>query len=184
MPGNVEVSSSWVYPDRDAWEKLLHLRPKPRPVMDKPPWWRTPWPLSGSDGGGSTGGAGVTQLNRIRNQLAWAEKCLLYAQSVLPDGEAKGKAYRLAEELRRTRLAFDTPAKAQGTALAADELVAVGRYDPVKYPRPFIEAAGRGVTAAGQVMSASACPSVAYWGRVLVRAGGYFRAMKPDLPGG
>jgi len=174
-------SGGWVYPDWDAWQKLLHLRPKPAPVMNKPPWWQDPWPLGRS----ARAAAGLTdgrRLELIRSELTWAQKCFYYAQSALPDSLAKAKAGRIAEIIGRARRAIDTAETARGMERAIDELAGVGQYDPEKYPRAFVEAAGRSISAAGHAMESARQASLGYWGRVFVRAGGYFRSMGHELP--
>ena len=184
MAAEGQAPSSWVYPDRDAWEKLLHLRPKPRPVMEKPAWWRGSWPAAWP--GKPTEGAQSNErkLEAVRRELAWAQKCFYYAESVLANSHARDKARRIADTLGRARRSLDTPDKADQMDYVAQELAGVGRYDPAKHPRAFVEASGRSLSAAGGAMATSRHESVGYWGRVLVRAGGFFRAMKQELPEG
>jgi len=184
MAKTTESAGSWLYPDRGAWEKLLHLRPKPRAVMDKPLWWRKPWPARWPGKPSAAAVSNDRKFEAVRNELAWAQKCFYYAEAVLPDSRAKEKARRIAEALGRLRMAIDGPGKAADVAGLADELSAVGRHDPAKSPRAFIEMAGQSLSAAGQILETSGFESVAYWGRVFARAGGFFRAMKRDLPGG
>ncbi|MCD6303965.1 MAG: hypothetical protein J7M21_03265 [Planctomycetes bacterium] len=175
------ATSSWVYPDREAWQELLKIRPKPRPVMERPSWWRRPWPATWP-GKPTAAALSIDRLyHAARSELAWARKCFRYAQAVLPQGPARRKARLLADALARTRSAMDRPAKASGLADLVHELAPVGRYDPRKYPHAFIEMAGRSVQGAGRLLASSPHPSVAYWGRVLVRAGGYFLATREGL---
>ena len=181
MPGSQRSSSPWIYPDREAWEALLRIRPKPRPVMDKPDWWRGQWP-AGRRGAAAGATSADRLLDRIRNELAWAAKCFFYAESIFPDSRVKEKVRLIANALERARTAVDTPAKAEDISAVADELAGVGRYDPVKHPRAFVETAGRSLSATGQAMEASTFEGLAYWGRSFVRAGGFLRAMKHDLP--
>ena len=183
MGQKAKMPSSWVYPDRDAWEKLLQIRPKPRPVLEKPAWWRTPWPPRRPGRAGEADLPNERKLDLLRNELGWARRCFRYAGSVLPPSRAKAKASRIADALARARKSFDRPEKTKDMDPVSDELVAVGRYDPARHARAFVEASGRSISAAGQVMAAAAFGDVAYWGRVLVRAGGFFRAMKHELPG-
>ena len=152
--------------------------------MEKPAWWHRPWPAASPGKPTDAALANDRKLDTIRKELAWARNCFYYAEDVLPNGEARAKAGRLAMELDRARSAFDTPEKAEGMDLLAHELARVARYDPAKHPRSFVETAGSSVSAAGQAMVGSSYESVAYWGRVLVRAGGFFRAMKYDLSSG
>lgn len=182
MPETSKSPSSWLYPDRQAWEKLLDIRPKPRPVMEKPAWWRGPWPARWPGRPTAAAISNERKLDSVRRELAWAQKCFYYAQSVLPDSKAKQKAGLIAEALGRARTAIDMPEKAEDIHPAVDELSGVGRYNPAKSPGSFVETAGRCISAVGQVMEASRFESVAYWGRVFARAGGFFRAMRHDLP--
>ena len=182
MPAKTKSPSSWLYPDRDAWDKLLDIRPKPRPVMEKPSWWRGAWPARWPGKPTAAALSNERKLETVRKELAWAQKCFYYAQSVLPDSQAERKAGRMAEVIGRARRAIDVPKKAEDIERAVDELAGVARYDPAKSPRAFVETAGRSVSAAGQIMETSRFESVAYWGRVFARAGGFFRAMKNDLP--
>ena len=109
---------------------------------------------------------------------------MFYAQSVLPGSQAQEKAGRIADALGRARLALDTAEKAANAEPAAANLAGIGAYDPAKYPQAFVEHAGLSLTAAGRAMEASRVEAVAYWGRVLARAGGFFRSMNHDLSPG
>jgi len=176
-----KIPSSWLYPDRDAWENLLKIRPKPRPVMDKPPWWRNSWPARWP---GKPAGAALSderKLDVLARELAWAQDCFRYAASALPDSHAKLKAKRIADALERTRMAIDTPEKAANVENAIDELVGVGHNDPANNPAAFVDSAGRSVAATGRIMQDSRFGSLAYWGRVLLRTGGSFRSMRHEL---
>ena len=157
-----KTPSSWLYPDRDAWEKLLKIRPKPRPVMDKPPWWRGAWPARWP---GKPAGAALSderKLDVLARELAWAQNCFRYAASALPDSPAKQKAGRIADALERTRTAVDTPKKAASVEQAVDELVGVGNHDPATRPAAFVDSAGRSVAATGRIMQDSRFESLAY----------------------
>lgn len=178
-----KTPSSWVYPDRDAWEELLNIRPRPRSVMDKPEWWHKPWPARWP---GKPAGAALSddrKLKALRRELAWAQRCFHYAEHVLPDSQTKEKAGRIADALGRARRAIDAPEKAADVAQAVDELAGVGRYDPSRNPRAFVDTAGRSISATGRALAASRFESVAYWGRVFGRAGGFFRSMRHQLLG-
>jgi len=176
--------SSWLYPDRDRWESLLSIRPKPQPVMEKPTWWSGRWP-AGAAARATDGSARPQQiLARVVRELSWAQKCFLHAQSVLPDCSAKNKAGRIGEALGRTRKAIDVPEKAEDIVRVIDELSGVGRYDPGKHPRRFVETAAASLAAAAAVLAACPFEAVAYWGRTLTRASRFFGAMKHELPGG
>jgi hypothetical protein len=162
MAENVQTPSSWVYPDRDAWEKLLRIRPRPRPVLDKPQWWRGRWPPRRPGRPTAAALANGRILETLRGELAWAQKCFYHAQSVLPNCQAQAKAGRLADALGRARRSLDAPQKAAGMDAVVDELIGVGRYDPAKYPRAFVDAAGRSISAAGRAMQTSRFETVAY----------------------
>jgi len=149
--------------------------------MDKPAWWRDSWPL-GRSGQSMSGMSDARKLEIVQGELAWAQKCFYYAQSVLPDSLAKDKAGRMAEIIGRARQVIATTEAAQAAAMAVDELSPIGRYDPERYPKAFVEAAGRSISAAGRAMEASTLATVAYWGRVFVRAGGFFCSMGQELP--
>lgn len=183
MAPEAKEPGNWIYPDREAWDKLMNLRPRPRAVMEKPPWWRGSWPAQWPGKPTAAALSNDRKLAIVRKQLIWAQNCFYHAQSVLPDGRAKQKAGRIADILGRARKAVDQPEKADVLDLAAVEFARVGKYDPAQCPRAFVETAGQSISAAGQIMETSRFGSVAYWGRVLVRAGGFFRAMKYDLPG-
>lgn len=184
MADEEKPASSWIYPDREAWEKLLRIRPRPRPVMEKPDWWRGRWPPARPGKPAPRMLAGDRILDKVRNELDWAQKCFYYAESILPESAAREKSRLIAGALGRARKTIDSHDKAKEIESAAHELAGVARYDPAKYPKAFVEAAGSSLTAMGKVMETSRFQSVAYWGRVFVRAGGYYRAMRHDLPGG
>ena len=181
MAAQSKAPSSWVYPDRDAWETLLSIHPKPRPVTEKPEWWRGPWP-SGNGFGENL--SSDQKLEVVKKEFAWARKCFYYAESVLPDSAAKEKAGRIARVLGRANQALDSREKATDVFAVVHELSRIGRYDPQRHPRAFVETAGGSVAAAGKVMEDSQVESMAYWGRALARAGRYFQTMKYDLFGG
>jgi hypothetical protein len=184
MVDNAGGPSGWLYPDRQAWESLLRIRPKPQPVLAKPSWWRGRWP-DGAAARTTNGSSEPRQvLDRVRRELAWARKCFCHAQSVLPDSSAKNKAARIGDTLARVRKAVDTPEKAEDVVRAIDELAAMGRHDPEKYPRSFVETAAASLGAAGAILAASRFGAIAYWGRVLSRSSGFFRSMGHELPGG
>ena len=140
MAPHVKSPSSWVYPDRDAWENLLHIRPKPRPVLEKPPWWRGPWSASRPGRPTEKADSAERKIELLRNELAWAQKCLSYAQSVLPQPKARAKAGRLADAIARACKSFDNTEKSAGMDRVVEELVGVGRHDPARKPQAFIQA--------------------------------------------
>lgn len=178
-----KTSGDWVYPDPDGWEKLMLTRPRRRAAMEKPDWWHTPWPPR-RIGQTKEALSPHRKFEALKHELAWAQRCLYYAQSVLPDSAAKHKVVLLAEALGRVNQAIDAVEKAQGIYGAADELRGISQYDPARYPRAFVENAGRSLVAAGKILGTSPLGAVAYWGRALVRAGGFVQCMKHDLPGG
>jgi hypothetical protein len=182
MTGDPTTSSSWVYPDWDSWRQLLNLRPKPMPVMDKPVWWTSHWPM-----GRQLGPAGSVQgqqmrAQAVRGEFAWAQRCMLYAQSVLPQSMAKDNSGKIADVLERVRLALDTTDKALAAEPAASDLAGIGSYDPARYHHAFVERAGLCLRSAGRALETCGCESVAHWGRTLARMGGFFGVMKQDLP--
>jgi hypothetical protein len=184
MTGTPTSSSSWVYPDWDSWRQLLNLRPKPLPVMEKPPWWTAHWPMGRQFGPANSVQGQQLRAQAVRGEFGWAQRCLLYAQSLLPDSMAKDNAGKIAEALERVRLALDTTDKALAAEGAAADLAGIGAYDPARYPHAFVERASQCLTAAGRSLEACGVETVAYWGRTLTRMGRFFGSMKQELPPG
>lgn len=184
MTGSPANPSSWVYPDWDSWQQLLNLRPKPMPVMDKPPWWPGRWPMGRPFGPASSTQGKELGAQAVRGEFAWARRCLLYARSVLPESLAKDNAGRIADALDRLRLALDTSEKALAAEGAAAQLAGIGAYDPAKYHHAFVERAAQCIAAAGRALEATGFEAMEYWGRTLARMGGFFGAMRQELPAG
>ena len=154
------------------------------PVMEKPSWWTARWAMGRPLGPANSMQGQQLRAQAVRGEFAWAQRCLLYAQSVLPDSMAKDNVGKIAEALERVRLALDTTDKALAAETAAADLAGIGGYDPAKYHHAFVERASLCLRAAGKALEASGCEAVAYWGRTLARMGGFFGAMKQDLPAG
>jgi hypothetical protein len=152
------------------------------PVMEKPSWWTHRWSMGRPLGPGNSKQGQQLQAQAVRGEFTWAQRCLLYAQSVLPDSMAKDNAGRIADALGRARLVLDTTEKALAAEGAAADLAGMGAYDPAKYPHAFVERAGQRLTAAGRALEASGIEAMGYWGRTLARMGGSFGAMKQELP--
>jgi hypothetical protein len=152
------------------------------PVMDKPSWWTGNWTMGRPLGPANSVQGQQLRAQAVRGEFAWAQRCMRYAQSVLPESMAKDNAGKLADALERVRLALDTTDKALAAESASADLAGIGGYDPARYHHAFVERAGLCLRSAGRALEASGCEAVAYWGRTLARMGGFFGAMTHDLP--
>ncbi len=184
MSPTPDRASHWVYPDRDAWQELLRLRCHPRAVAAKPHWWPGPWAGSFPGQPNEAALADARVLAMLRQEFTWAMRCFYFAEATLDDPRASAIAGRVADALDRARRSLDSPAKADGLREAVANLSGIGRYDPSKYPRGFIETASRSLQAVGRVLEGSSFSTLTYWGRVFRRFGASFARSVHGLPTG
>lgn len=114
------------------------------------------------------------QFNAVKEELRRAELAFLSAKKLLPGGEARDAAERIAEALRRCNLSVDSVEKGAAMHHVIESLEGVSKFDPGTRLAEFMRIGGRSLTLSAGVIAACGVASIEYWGRQLQRLASVF----------